>query len=295
MYDHPMASPPPVTWISKDYHVHESHSSDAPGATVEKYCRVAERRGIDELAFTSHFIISGPDWEFGLRPHQIQGYLEEIEAVQETTEVALSRGIEVDYFPKEERVLERILDDHEFDFILGSLHYINGIDIGSRRGFPRFFGGRPFEESLNIYFDGWRDAVESGLFDAMAHPDYFRKYLHLTRPEPATWEEYGTTVYEALDSLRSHGVGIEVNSSGIRHGIGDVYPVQGFLEAALEAGVDRVTVGSDCHTVDDLGLNTQKALSRLEDAGYGHLCVYEMRRNRKVSLSDVRMKVPKEL
>ena len=282
-----MAAQTPMTWIKKDLHVHESHSSDAPGATVEKYCRVAERRGIDEIAFTSHFIISGPDRDFGLRPHQIPGYLEEIERAQETTNVALRRGIEVDYFPKEERELERILDDHEFDFILGSLHYISGIDIGARRVFPRFFSGRPLEESLNIYFDGWRKAVESGLFDALAHPDYFRKYLHLTRPEPATWEEYGTTVYEALDSLRSHGVGIEVNSSGLRHGIGDVYPIQGFLEAAREAGVDRVTVGSGCHSVDDLGLNTQKALSRLKGAGYRHLCVYERRRNRKVSLADV--------
>jgi histidinol-phosphatase (PHP family) len=282
-----MASPPPVTWIRKDYHVHESHSSDAPGATVEKYCRMAERRGIDEIAFTTHLILTGPDVEHGVSPEKIPEYLDEIEAARGDTTVELRSGLEVDYFPEVEKRIETVLDEHSLDFVLGSLHYIRGIDIGSRRNSPRFFAGRPLEESLDIYFDGFREAIESGLFDAMAHPDYFRKYLHLTRPEPATWEEYGTTIYEALDSLRSHGVGISVNSSGWRHGIGDVYPIHGLLDAANKAGVEKVTVGSDCHSIEDLGVNTLKAVRRLEEAGYSHLCVFEKRRNRKVSLTDV--------
>jgi histidinol-phosphatase (PHP family) len=282
-----MASPSPVTWIRKDYHVHESHSSDAPGATVEKYCRTAERRGIDEIAFTTHLILTGPDVAHGVSPEKIPEYLDEIEAARGDTTVELRSGLEVDYFPEVEKRIETVLDEHSLDFVLGSLHYIRGIDIGSRRNSPRFFAGRPLEESLDIYFDGFREAIESGLFDAMAHPDYFRKYLHLTRPEPATWEEYGTTIYEALDSLRSHGVGISVNSSGWRHGIGDVYPIRGLLEAANKAGVEKVTVGSDCHSIEDLGVNTLKAVRRLEEAGYSHLCVFEKRRNRKVSLTDV--------
>ena len=282
-----MASPPPVTWIRKDYHVHESHSSDAPGATVKKYCRMAERRGIDEIAFTTHLILTGPDVEHGVSPEKIPEYLDEIEAARRGTTVELRSGLEVDYFPEVERRIETVLDEHSLDFVLGSLHYIRGIDIGSRRNSPRFFAGRSLEESLDVYFDGFREAIESGLFDAMAHPDYFRKYLHLTRPEPATWEEYGATIYEAIDSLRSHGVGISVNSSGWRHGIGDVYPIRGLLEAANKAGVEKVTVGSDCHSIEDLGVNTLKAVRRLEEAGYSHLCVFEKRKNRKVSLADV--------
>jgi histidinol-phosphatase (PHP family) len=282
-----MASPQPITWIRKDYHVHESHSSDAPGATVERYCRMAERRGIDEIAFTTHLILTGPDVEHGVSPEKIPEYLDEIEAARGDTTVELRSGLEIDYFPEVERRIESVLDEHSLDFVLGSLHYIRGIDIGSRRNSPRFFAGRPLEESLDVYFDGFREAIESGLFDAMAHPDYFRKFLHLTRPEPATWEEYGTMIYEALDSLRSHGVGISVNSSGWRHGIGDVYPIRELLGAAYKAGVEKITVGSDSHSIEDLGVNTVKAVKRLEEAGYSHLCIFEKRRNRKVSLADV--------
>ena len=284
-----MASTEPVTWIRKDFHVHERHSQDAPGATAEGYCRIAESRGIDEVAFTTHFIITGPDWEFGLQPHQISGYLEEIEAAQETTDVALRRGVEVDYFPGEERRIGAVLDEHQWDFVLGSLHYVKGIDIGSRRNSPRFFKGRRPSEALDVYFGEFQRAVESGLFDVIAHPDYFRKYTPLTYESPVIWEQYGTKVYDALDSLRSNGVGFSVNASGWRHGIGDVYPVEGFARAALEAGVENVTIGSDCHNVFDLGTYTLRCLERLEAVGYTHLSTYENRVNRKVPLARVRI------
>jgi histidinol-phosphatase (PHP family) len=284
-----MASPGPVTWIRKDFHVHERHSSDAPGATVEKYCRIAESRGIDEVAFTTHYIITGPDWEFGLQPDQIAGYLEEIDAAQETTNVVLRRGVEVDYFPGEERRIGAILDEHQWDFILGSLHFVKGIDIGSRLNSPRFFKDRRPAEALDVYFEEFQRAVESGLFDVIAHADYFRKYTSLSYESPVIWEQYGAKVYEALDSLRSNGVGFSVNASGWRHGIGDVYPIEGFARAAFEAGVDMVTIGSDCHTVYDLGMNTLRCLERLEKVGYTHVCTYENRKSRRVALKDLRL------
>ncbi len=282
-----MAAAQPVTWIKKDFHVHESHSSDAPLATVEKYCRVAERRGIDEICFTTHLILTGPDVQHGISPEKIPEYLQEIQTAQESTTVKLRTGLEIDWFPQEERRIEAILDEYPLDLVLGSMHYVRGIDIGSRRQSPAFFLGKKVEDTLEIYYEEWRKAVESGLFDVMAHPDYFRKYLGLSHSTPISWEDYGSTVYEAIDSLKSHRVGIEVNPSGWKHGIRDVYPIKGFLETANKAGVVKVTIGSDCHSWESLGKNTLKAVRRLEEAGYDYLCVFEGRRNRKISLSDV--------
>jgi len=273
--------------VTKDFHVHESHSSDAPGATVDRYCRTAEERGIDEIGFATHLIIAGPDTDHGVSPERIPEYFREIEAAQQTTAVRLRVGLEVDYFPEEERRLASVLDDHPLDFILGSLHYVRGFDIGSRRGSVAFFAGRPIEEALDTYFRGWREAVESGLFDVMAHPDYFRKYLFLSRSESLAFEEYGSAVFEAIDSLRSYGVGVEVNASGYRHGLGDCYPTLGFLRAVRKAGVRTVTIGSDSHSPEGLGVKLTEAVNRLKEAGYTHLNVYEDRRNRRLPLPEV--------
>ncbi|RLI10280.1 hypothetical protein DRO42_01760 [Candidatus Bathyarchaeota archaeon] len=274
--------------VTRDFHVHERHSSDAPGATVEGYCRIAEARGMEEIGFATHFIIAGPDTDHGIPPELIPEYVREIEEAQETTRVRLRIGLEVDYFPGEERRLASVLDEHPLDFVLGSLHYIRGYDIGSRRGSVAFFSRRPLREALDVYYRGWREAVESGLFDVMAHPDYFRKYLPLTRPDPVAFEDYGPAAIEAIDSLRSYGVGVEVNASGYRHGIGDCYPSLDFLRAAREAGVEAVTLGSDSHSHDGLGAWLGEAVRRLEEAGYTHVSVYEGRRNRRLSLAEVR-------
>ena len=277
----------PRTWISKDFHVHESYSSDAPLATPEKYCRVAERRGIDEVCFTTHLILTGPDVQHGISPEKISSYLWDIEAAQENTDVTLRAGLEIDWFPEVEREIEEVLDEYSLDYALGSLHYVRGIDIGSRRQAPAFFLGKELRDALDIYFEELGKAAESGLFDVLAHPDYFRKYLRLTHDMPVSFEEYGSKVHDAFDSLRSHGVGIEVNASGYRHGIGDHYPIKGFMRAAREAGIDTAVVGSDCHAVGDLGRNTLKAAHRLKREGFDHICVFEGRKNRRVSLSEV--------
>jgi histidinol-phosphatase (PHP family) len=277
----------PRTWISKDFHIHESYSSDAPLATPEKYCKVAERRGIDELCFTTHLILAGSDMKHGISPEKIPSYLRDIEAAQENTDVTLRVGLEIDWFPEVAREIEAILAEYPLDYALGSLHYVRGIDIGSRRQSPSFFLGKELVDALDIYFEEWGKAAESGLFDVLSHPDYFRKYLSLTHEMPVSFEEYGSKALDAFDILKNHGVGIGVNTSGYRHGIGDLYPIKGFLQAAREVGIDTTVVGSDCHTVGDLGRNTMRAAQRLKKEGYTHISVFEGRKSRRISLSEV--------
>jgi len=269
-----------------DYHVHESYSSDAREATVEAYARAAEAKGVEEIAFTTHLIITGPDADFGVQPEELPMYVRGIREAQDDTDVRLRVGLEADYFPEVERELETLLDEHPLDYVLGSTHYIHGVDVGSRRQFPRFFGGRSLVEAVDEYFSVFKQAVESGFFDVMAHPDYFRKFLSLVREDPITWEEFGTVVYEAFDSMAEHGVGFEVNTSCHRHGIGENYPIQGFINQAYEAGVRSVTVGTDSHDPQILGYRTLEALESLREAGYRTLSTYEGRRNRKISIAD---------
>ncbi len=269
-----------------DYHVHERHSRDALGATVSSYARAAEERGIDEVAFTTHLITMGPDVDISIRTDELSEYIEEIELAQDSTRVRLLAGLEVDYFADEEQNLRRILGEHDLDFVLGSTHYIDGVDIGSRRQAERYFEGRTVSQGADEYYGVWKRAVESGLFDVMAHPDYWRKYLHLFGKK-AGWGDFGSVVLDALDSLAEHHVGIEVNTSGHRHGTGSAFPIQEFLVAAHEAGVETVTVGSDSHTVDTLGYRLDDAVRQLRQAGFDSISTFRGRRSRRVPIDSV--------
>jgi histidinol-phosphatase (PHP family) len=270
-----------------DYHVHESHSRDAPGATLPAIIQVAEERGIREIALTSHLIVKGPDMYLSIKMDELDEYFQGIWEAQENTGVVLRAGLEVDYFPGEEKRLENIIDEHPLDYCLGSIHYLNGVDIGSRRGACNFFTGRPLHEAADEYFTAWRIAAESGLFDVLAHPDYWRKHLQTVRGEPAAIEDYGSAYREALLTLAERGVGLEVNTSSAKYGLTEFYPVQGFLKQAYESGVTTVTVGSDAHTPSALGHRLDEAASNLRRAGFESISTFEGRINQAHRIDDL--------
>jgi histidinol-phosphatase (PHP family) len=193
----------------------------------------------------------------------------------------------VDYFPSKLKLLEFIDKEFSLDFMLGSTHYIKKIDIGSKRQVQYFFEGRSLEDAADEYFGVWKEAIETGLFDVMAHPDYWRKFLHFYREKPAEWEEYGSIIHEALGSLVDNGVGFEVNTSGYKHGLNDNFPLQEFLNAAFKAGVKNVTVGSDSHKVSNIGFGIFRAIKQLSVAGFKNISVYENRKSRLIPIESL--------
>jgi len=274
-----------------DYHVHERHSRDASTALIPDYVAAAEARGVKEIAFTTHLITIGPDVDISIHEDEIPEYIEQIRKAQDTTKVKLLAGLEVDYFPGEERHLENILTSHDFDFILGSTHYVNSVDIGSRMQAEGYFADRPIKKAADEYYMVWRKAIESGLFDVMAHPDYWRKYLHFYG-KTAPWGDYGSAVYDALQAAADNDVGIEVNTAGERAGTGHFYPLQEFVVAAHAAGLKTVTVGSDSHTADTLGFRLQEAARMLKQAGFTHMCSFENRKSKKNPIDALLRKSP---
>jgi histidinol-phosphatase (PHP family) len=228
--------------------------------------------------------LSTPDIDISIRPSEIGSYLKDIENSQETTDVRLLKGLEVDYIPSDEKKIEKILDEYNLDIVLGSIHYVNGADIGSRKSSPLYFSGRKLSEAVDEYYDVWSRAIETGLFDVMAHPDYWRKYVSQVHSKEISWEDYGVKVYEALDSLVTYDIGIEVNTSGYKHGLKSNFPLECFLEEAKKAGLSKVTIGSDSHTVSELGLHYTNAVSQLKKLGFKTLYKYKNRRSTPVKL-----------
>ena len=237
------------------------------------------------MALTTHLILEGPDVPLGVQPDELDGYFRSIEEAQRDTDVRLRAGLEVDYFRSQEGRIRAIVEEYPLDYVLGSTHYINGIDVGSHVEARGFFEGRLLGDAADEYFTVWREAVETGLFDAMAHPDYWRKFLHTARAEPAAWSEYGAVVADAIEGLARCGVGVEVNTSATRHGLSGFYPVREFMEAAHTAGVRKVTLGSDTHSPEVLGYMIPEAAKMLQGIGFRSVSSFRGREAASIPLS----------
>lgn len=268
-----------------DYHVHlrPDHVDETPAeryltaGNAERYRTVASERGIEELGVAEHvyrFRQALDVWQHELWRHSARDDLDAYCAfVREETDLRL--GIEADYIPGREDRMAELLAAREFDYVVGSIHFVGDgaldydrYDIWSAASSP--------DRVWRTYFEWLAQAAMSGMFDILAHPDLV-KYWGGERPRPERDLRY---FYEiAMEGIAESGIAVELSTAGLRKPVGELYPARAFLEMVLDAG-NPIALSSDAHTPDELGRDYEQALALLDDLGVRELAVFEGRERR---------------
>jgi len=170
-----------------DYHIHTHHSIDAEGS-IDAYCEKAVVLGLQEICITNHceldtlrsdnFIRFDNEWQpltkEGLK--KLKGEVTKARDFYKRHGLAVKFGLEIGYYDGVETRLNEILDDIDFDFLLGSIHCLNHICIDSSKEYPVYFSKHSIDELLNTYFQAIENLINSGLFDSIGHLDVYKKY-----------------------------------------------------------------------------------------------------------------------
>jgi histidinol-phosphatase (PHP family) len=275
-----------------DYHMHLRRPTQQPGLeeidhtadAAERYVEVARERGVDEIGFTEHVYYFRQTRSLWTQPYYAERCVYDLDVYVEAVLEAKRRGhpvklgLEVDYVPGRERETYDLLEPYPWDFLLGSVHDIEGhpVDSDPAEGLWKHF---PVEEVWRRYFIALRGAARSGLFDALAHPDLVK--IFGMRPSPDSVQLHHE---ETADALEATGrVALEVSSGGLRKPVGELYPDPAFLEACRARDVP-VTLASDAHLPDDVGRDFDQALELMRRAGYDTVTVFEGRTARQEPL-----------
>ncbi len=268
-----------VKSIRTDYHIHPDYSIDASPAKIRDYCHRALELGLVEICFTTHLELDPVRREidnfvfFKGKKHSVfdltwlDGYFSEIARAQEEFEAAglkVKTGIEVGYDRGLEKDIEKIVKKYPFDFVLGAIHCLNHIAISSMKESPRYFRSRSLTEVRKDYFTTLEEAVKTGLFDCIAHVDLYRRY-GIKHYGPEILSIHRGAIETVFKEMARKGMGLEVNTSSRRRGLKEFHPSPEIISLAAEAGIEIFTVGSDAHSLDDLGDHIQDALALLED------------------------------
>lgn len=267
-----------------DYHLHLRQDDLNARAgdhfteeNVSRYRAVADERGIAELGVAEHVyrfeqalsVWQHPLWrEFAL--DDIDAYCEFVRA---RTDLRL--GIEADFVAGAEDRMANLLQERDFDYVVGSVHFLreHSIDMDDYSVWDR---GHSAEEIWQRYFDTLAEAARSGLFDILAHPDLV-KVWGSDRPRPRGDPR---RYYEpAIEAIAEMGIAVEVSTAGLRKRARELYPSQAFLEMCVEVGAP-VALSSDAHRPEDVGADYDQALELLDRVGIGELCVFERRARR---------------
>lgn len=270
-----------VLRLPPDYHLHTARCGHA-GGSVRDYARRAREVGVTEIGFADHIYMywlprEARDPSLAMPEEELTAYVEEVLAAgREFPDLSIRLGIEADYIPGREDELRRILEAYPFDYVIGSVHYLDGWGFDNpdlRAGYE----GRDPDRLYQDYFKLVQKAARSGLFDILAHPDLIKKFG--CRPTADLTGLYHGTAC----TCNAFNVAVEVNTAGLRAPVGEIYPSRAFLELCLQQEVP-VVLGSDAHHPDQVGADFDKAADLLRDVGYREVGVFSGRRRGTVSL-----------
>jgi histidinol-phosphatase (PHP family) len=257
-----------------DFHVHTDSSSDSKMSVREAY-EAAAGKGIKNICITNHhepFEARNGDFRQSLTDEKIQKFRDGVEEMRKDGRVNIFLGIEMTYTEEEEEQIKDILSKCDFDYVLGSIHYIKGVHFGHYE-LREQLKDADHAEFHAEYFRVLKKAISSGLFDAIGHIDIYKRVL----PEPdietvrAAWEEIG-------ELLAKTKVGFEINTSHARDVPYGIYPDIEIVKILLSKGVKIVVVGSDAHSAKSVGRNIEKVEKMLRDLGVEEIYYFDKRK-----------------
>lgn len=263
-----------------DYHLHTARCGHASG-TMEQYIEEAIRKDLTEIGFADHFPLGllgvAQRVKVSMEPAELEEYIDMVEQFKKSVpELKIKLGTEVDYVPGKEERIELLLKEYPFDYVIGSIHFMDDWDF-THPAHEESYHNRNIEELYAKYFALVDEACLSGLFDVIGHIDIIKKFGF--RPHVGLEEHWEKTA----GVLKSTGTAIELNTAGRDAPVGDFYPDFPFLKKCAARGV-AVTLGSDAHKPEQVGRYFPEALLMLKEAGYKEITVFEKRKKQTVSL-----------
>jgi len=209
--------------------------------------------GFDMICFTDHMPYPDYDADDRMLPGTVSEYCRTVErlAREYASQIAIKCGIEVDYCPRDEEYINRLLREGQFDHILGSTHF----------HLP-FYGIRLEKTQRDTFADMALDntlsCVRSGLFDTVSHMDFFRwamcKPVFHFKDSEYHLEKHLAKIDSVIDEIEQTGVCLEINSSGIYKGFDTrgPHPEHAILDRTKGRRI-RYLFGSDAHRAENVG------------------------------------------
>jgi histidinol-phosphatase (PHP family) len=250
---------------------------------MERYVERAIAAGVRELGFSDHLFMywlpaHQRDPELTMAEWEQDFYIEDVERCRSRyrEDISIRLGTEADFVPGHEQELERVLRGYDWDYVIGSVHFIGEWGFDDSR-YVAEFARRDIDAVWAEYFSLVGASAETGLFDTIGHSDLVKKFGHRAVADQSR-------AYDTLASrLARAGVCAEVNTGGLRKPVGEIYPHPDLLRAYRAAGVP-VTLGSDAHAPGEVAADLSSACELLREAGYDSFVKYEGRRRTAVRL-----------
>lgn len=238
-----------------DCHVHTTFSTDSK-MKVEDARKQANELDIG-IIITEHMDLLYPDTNKFY--FDVEDYLKTYEAFRgDRLLLGMEMGMRSDCIEENKKLIR----NNKLDYIIGSIHLVNGIDIYE----SVYYEGRSKKEAYEEYFSCMLKCVKLYDFvDSLGHIDYIARYARVSDVE-IYYNEYREFIDEILKTIIKNNIALEINTRRLN----DKKALLNLIEIHKRfrnLGGKFVTIGSDSHRVDDIGKNFKIAEELAENCG----------------------------
>lgn len=255
-----------------DFHLHTAFSGDseaAPEAMAER----ALELGMNSICFTDHMDTDSEEPGFIL---DTDSYIPRMQTLRERyrDQLDIRIGVELGMQTQLGSRHEEYVEKYPFDFVIASLHLVEGRDPY----YPEVFAGREDREVYRSYFESMLANVRVfPAFQVLGHIDYVVRYgVH--KAKQYGYNEYADIIDEILRTIIGNGCGIEVNTAGLKYGLGFPNPHPKIIRRYKELGGEVITIGSDAHQPEHIGYGFDEAKCILKAAGFNYYSEFRLKK-----------------
>lgn len=236
---------------------------------VEHTHRFKEFEEVYESIFKDELVAKEQtEWFYKTPKLRLEEYTGFIEAMKEEDwGIQIYYGLEVCYFPEKEEILKEKLKRYTWDFLIGSVHWIDGWGFDNSQ--TKWSWEQKDKDTIyKRYYEIMIQLVESKLFNQLGHPDSIKCFGYYSSNDLKE-------VYERLASvLKQNKVATEFSGGlYINYGHKELGPNRGLLKSLLKHDVKIITV-SDAHRPEDVGAYIKEGLKIIEDSKE-NICIHE--------------------
>lgn len=255
-----------------DLHTHSEHSFDG-NHSCTLMCESAVQKGLKGLALTDHCEIDSKDCDFEkLCSSQFLDTSKAATVFSGSLEVF--RGIELGQAVYNEALTESILSKYDYDFVLGSIHNLRNMEDFF---FLDYNKGYDIYDLLSRYFDTEYELCEWNKFDSLAHLTYPLRYITGKYGIKVDMSRFSDKIDKILKLLIKNEKALEINTSGYFNEMKDILPNAEIVARYKELGGKYITIGSDSHYYDKIGMGIEQGMDAAKKCGFEYITVYRKR------------------
>ena len=249
-------------------------------ADIQEHILTSYKKGLEGICITDHMDYNFPE---SALEHPVDGipfcfdlddYFKRIHTLQKTAPLSVYTGVEcgmqliTDVVDKNKALCQ----DKEFDYIIGSLHLVDGKDPY----YPSFWENQEPAECIQTYFEKIYDNITTfHEMDSLGHLDYIVRYAPTDyKYQP---EQFREILEAILQTLIQKDLALEINTSGFKTPLSRQNPHEKIIEWYLALGDEMVTIGSDAHSPEFLAFHFDEVAVLLKKYGIRQYTVFEKR------------------